>query len=77
MPVGTAFIFAPAAELLVEIESRCAIARLHIGQPFRCNVKEGGIESNGSAYEGDDYPSLGGIVGFPESISPRNLAMVV
>ena len=38
------------------------MAKLDVGQPLGDNVEEGGIESDGSAYYGDNDPSLGGFV---------------
>lgn len=38
MPILTAVVFAPAAELLVEVEACAAIARLDIAEPFGYDV---------------------------------------
>lgn len=65
MPIWTAVVFAPAAELLVEVKSGGAIARLEVTKPFGYDVEEGGIEADGCTYKGDNNPSLGGIIRFP------------
>lgn len=77
MPFCTTIILAPAAELLVEVKGRGAITRLHITQPFGNDIEKRGIESDGSTYKRDDNPTLSGVVGFPQSVSPRSLAMPI
>lgn len=43
---------------------------LDVGEPFRDNVQEGRVETNGSTDDGDDYPSLTGLVRSKQLISP-------
>lgn len=64
MIVPTAFI-APAAEFLIQIEGRGAIATLGIRQPFRNNIQEPCVQSNSSPDQGDNNPRLSGIVRVP------------
>ncbi len=77
MPLGTPVILAPAAELLVEVEGCCTVTRLSVCEPFGYDVEERSIETDGGAYESDDDPSLGRVVGFPELVSPGDPAVVV
>jgi hypothetical protein len=50
MPVRTAVILAPAAELLVKVEGCRAIACLDVGEPFSYDIQESSIKTDGSAY---------------------------
>lgn len=49
LPLWTPVILTPAAEVLVEVKGRCAIAYLYIGQPFCNNVQKRGVETDRSA----------------------------
>lgn len=70
-------VFAPATEVLVEVEGGCAITHLDIRQPLGDDVQEGGVEPNGGADDGDDDPSLRGLVEVICFMSPVNLAGIV
>lgn len=77
MPLSAAVIFAPAAEVLVEIECGGAVSHLDVRQPFRDDVQEGCIQADGDPDDGDDDPALRGLVQDKEPVSPVDLAAVV
>jgi hypothetical protein len=50
LPMVASTIFAPAAELLVQIESGGAVAHLHIGEPLSDNIQESSVQTDGGTY---------------------------
>lgn len=38
------------------------MSRFDVGQPLGDDIQKGGIETDGSANDGDDYPALSGLV---------------
>jgi hypothetical protein len=49
LPLWTPVILTPTAEVLVEVKRRCAVAYLHIGEPFCDDVEKCGVEADRSA----------------------------
>jgi hypothetical protein len=62
LPLGAPGLGAPAAEALVEVEGRGAVAQFNIGQPFGHDVEERGVEADGRPDERDYDPCLAGII---------------
>jgi len=74
LPLGTPGLGAPAAEALVEVEGRGAVAQLDVGQPLGDDVEERSVEADGAADEGHDDPGLAGVVCFCYFAPPDALA---
>lgn len=68
---------APAAELLVQIERRRAVAQLDIRQPLCDNVQEGRVDANSRADDGHHEPGLASIVGLAHLAPPGPCAVLV
>ena len=73
-PQEHTIVLSPAAKLFIQIKRRRAVARLDVGQPLRHNVEKRRIQANGRPDDGDDDPSLRGVVRLPQPVSPAGLA---
>ena len=62
MPIF-AFVFSPAAKVLVQIKGCSAVTQLHIREPLCDYVEKGCIQANSSPYKSDDNPGLPCIIG--------------